>query len=91
MLDSPESPPVDVDERTFIVRSVTTDFSVVEHGLRFPGRVEVSIHRHRVVGSGESRRKRSVLASRIIQTYENYRFFDVDTMVDYVRSGNAEP
>jgi hypothetical protein len=90
MLESPGRPPADVDQRTFIVRTVSTDFSILEHGLRFPSRVEVSIYWHRVVGSANSKRKRTTLASRIIQTYENYRFFDVDVMVDYVQSLHPE-
>ena len=90
MLESPETPPADINERTFIVRTVSTDFSILEHGLRFPSRVEVSIYLHRVVGSGHSKRKKTAVASRIIQTYENYRFFDIDVMVDYVQSLNPE-
>jgi hypothetical protein len=90
MLESSAAPPVDVDERTFIIRTVSTDFSILEHGLRFPSRVEVSIYRHKVVGSGPSKRKQTTLASRIIQTYENYRFFDIDVMVDYVQRLNPE-
>ena len=90
MLESAEAPPADIEERTFIVRTVSTDFSILAHGLRFPSRVEVSIYRHRVFGSGASNRKRTTLASRIIQTYENYRFFDIDVMVDYVQGLNPE-
>lgn len=88
MLASPTDAPADIDDRTFGVLTVSTDFDVRHHGMRFPSRVEIEFLRHRVAGAaGSKKKKKTDPVARIVQTYRNYRFYGIELTTDFLGSG----
>ncbi len=83
MLEAPGDLPLSVEDRTFFVRRISTDFGTEMHGLRLPSRVEIVVERHRVVGLAGNKRQKTTTAARIDQSYRNYRFYDIDLTTDF--------
>jgi hypothetical protein len=61
------------------LRRIVTDFTTVENGMRFPGRVEIHRTRHRVRSSNGYVRTNAIPLLKVTQTYRNYRFFSTRT------------
>jgi hypothetical protein len=62
-----------------VVRRFVTDYTVVEQGLRLPGRVEIRESRFEVQGRPGALRLREHPLLQVTQTYEDHRFFSVRT------------
>lgn len=59
--------------------NVSTEFGLVEHGLRLPSLAEVRRSRFFVVGRARNRRTREAPLFEVRQRYDDYRFFEVRT------------
>jgi len=79
LLESPEELPLAVAQRTFVVKEVSTEFGLEREGLRFPTEVATRIHSYIVRGPADDKRVRTRLSAEIIQTYDNYRIYEVRT------------
>ena len=78
---------------TYVVEQISTEFTVVKNGMRFPGSVVTRDLQYRVVGGERSRQHRERLLRRVEQTYQDYRFFGVRTEEEIkgVLGGRREP
>jgi hypothetical protein len=63
----------------FNLTAVTTEFDVVENGMRFPGRVVARRTMYHVETIGGRTSKRETPEFKVTQTYKRYRFFGVRT------------
>ncbi len=64
------------------IERITTEFSVVKRGLRFPGRVEIVRSRYRPYQSSTGRKVKEREMLRVEQTYRDYKFFGVQAKDD---------
>lgn len=88
MLESPETAPDDSLRRTFVSWVVRTEFGTVHRGLRFPSQVSVTQSRHRVALTAAGNKKgQTKVASELVQSYHDYRFFDVETWTEFATDG----
>ncbi len=65
--------------RIFLIERVTTEFTVVKNGMRFPGRVEIDLTRYAIPGEGRAQPFRRELIYNVKQIYSAYEFFSVRT------------
>jgi hypothetical protein len=65
--------------RIYLIERVTTEFTVVKNGMRFPGRVESDLKRYVVPGEGRTQPFRTEPIYNVEQVYSDYRFFGVRT------------
>ena len=79
LLESERELPVDVDERTFVVRQVSTEFALEMQGQRFPTEVTTKIYRYIVRGADDDKKLRVKLSTEIIQRFDKYKLYEVHT------------
>ncbi len=65
--------------RIFLIERVTTEFTVVKNGMRFPGRVEIDLTRYVIPGEGRTQAFRTEHIYNVEQVYSDYQFFSVRT------------
>jgi hypothetical protein len=65
--------------RIFLIERVTTKFTVVKNGMRFPGRVETDLKRFVIPGDGRTQPLRTEPIYNVEQVCSDYRFFSVRT------------
>ena len=71
---------IPLERLSVAIESVSTDFSVVKNGMRFPGKTEIRITRYHVsLTSRPGRGEDAVVEDRTLQSYSHYLFFGVRT------------
>jgi len=86
-----EPAPPGAPERKFVFETVTTEFTVVKNGMRFPGKVTIARSRYVFPGGGRGNPYREIPLSLVTQTYDDYRFFGVRTEEEIRRIVLSDP
>ena len=77
VFDSEDELPDGTVDRVFVVKHISTEFSLVKNGLRLPTRVHSKIYRYILRETANKRKIREHLETEVIQKFENYKFYAV--------------
>ncbi len=80
-----------VADWVYVVEEVTTEFTVIERGMRFPGRVELLQLNYDFLRGLEAWKTQARTVLQVFQVYSDYQFFAVDTTATVEGSDTDDP
>ena len=86
-------PPAEGPGRSYRIEQVSTDFTVIKNGMRFPGKAKVVSTLYYLPKRPEGRNPEEISEEHSAQTYSKYRFYGVRTFeeVQKILSPDKKP